>query len=326
MANPELVIPIPDQIVTKGQSVSLSIAGNLVDPDAVDRFLYTVQGLPVGTGFSVDQNTGLFGGTATAADVAAIPMYPTIYAALASNPNVVGSVMLTIDGVTEEPTVEATYYVSSTATGSGNGSLASPYTPSQAANINMLAIVPTPTTHLYVDWEPGNYDTVFVPRYGGISNDAKLVHRVRTAGVARIRGTSNDYGIELRLGIYSGQAYGVNYVDFEREADRNFEVDGRVVFGTGGGQIGKGQDPEPVASIRKGILLEGANCTLDLDVRRTAGWNGIDVGYLAGGSIIRINGTQHGTPFDSGPNDFGDQIWVSQSMNSSQRIGLDSDA
>ena len=75
MANPVVDTPIPDQSDTDLASVSLDISGNFSDADVTDTLTYTIQsGLPIGTGFTIDSLTGVFSGTATAADEAAQPL------------------------------------------------------------------------------------------------------------------------------------------------------------------------------------------------------------------------------------------------------------
>ncbi len=326
MANPALVVPIPDRTVTKGQSVSFAVTTNLVDPDAGDRIVYSFTGLPTGTGLSGDSSTGILSASSlTAADLAAVPFNVTVTGRAASNDEIVGSFTLPFDGTVEEPSVSANYYVSSTATGTGSGTLASPYTVSQIAALNVANL--GAVTHVYVDWEPGNYDDKpYIPYTGGVSSSVMLKHRVRTAGVVRFRGSQSgsarDYAIELRVGVYSGTSYAANYIEFERASDRNFEIDGQVVFGTSGGQVGKGQNPENYAKIRKGLLIEGVGCVIDLDIVRTAGWSGTDISNAAANNIYRISHSQHGTPFYPGPDgtdDFGDMTWLDAGNGSTRR-------
>jgi hypothetical protein len=327
MANPALVVPIADQTVTKGQSVSFGVTTNLVDADAVDRLLFSATGLPTNTGLSIDSGSGVLSGTVSAADIAAIPFTVTVTAVAVSNGNITGSFEIEFDGLDEEPATEANYYVSSTATGSGIGTLVSPWTASQAALLNPIVLSPTPVTDVYIDWAPGNYDS-YIPRYGGISADVRIVNRVGSAGVVRFRGpdgSSRDNGIELRQGIYSGVVYSTPFIEFERGADRNFEIDGRLVMGSGAGECGKGENPELFGTVKRGMLVESSGHIIDLDITRTAGWNGIDIGPLAASNVYRINYTQHGTPY-YGSDDFGDMVWQNQGMGPTQRHLWDASA
>jgi hypothetical protein len=92
------------------------------------------------------------------------------------------------------------------------------------------------------------------------------------------------------------------------------KIDGEVVFGTGGGQVEKGEAPSTVAHVQRGAQIFGDDITLDIDLIRTAGWNGIYIDPTASNPILRVNLSQHGTPWHSDGNDFGDTIWVDRPM------------
>lgn len=75
MANPTVSSPIADQSDVDLTSVSLDISGNFSDADVTDSLTYSIQsGLPIGTGFTIDSQTGVLSGSSTAADDAAAPL------------------------------------------------------------------------------------------------------------------------------------------------------------------------------------------------------------------------------------------------------------
>ena len=86
------------------------------------------------------------------------------------------------------------------------------------------------------------------------------------------------------------------------------------MFGAGAGQIKKGEAPESVSRILRGVDITGDDNVLEIDFTRTAGWNGITMRSGAERNALRINTSQHGTPFHPDGNDFGDTIWIEQDM------------
>jgi hypothetical protein len=324
MANPALVVPIADQTVTKGQVVSFAVTTNLVDPDAGDRLVYSVAGLPSGTGFAINSSTGVLFGGANAPDIAAMPLELTITATAASNSNIVGSFVLTMEsGLVEPEPASTTFYVTNTGV-AGAGTVGSPFSVAQVNNFSILTLSPTPVADVDFLWAVGNYDNQpYIPRTGGISASVRLRHRAAAAGTVRFRGPQTgsgiDYGVELRLGTYAGQVYAADFIEFMRESGKNFEIDGQAVAGAGAGEFGKGEAPDEVAKIRKGALIEGRGCDLAITSTRTAGWAGFDISELADDNVYRLGSVQHGTPFYPDGNDFGDAAWVSQSMASTLR-------
>jgi hypothetical protein len=67
--------PLSDRNDSIDESVGFSIADNFVDPESGQELTYSiVSGLPVGTGLSIDPDTGVISGTPTTADLAAEPM------------------------------------------------------------------------------------------------------------------------------------------------------------------------------------------------------------------------------------------------------------
>ncbi len=105
-----------------------------------------------------------------------------------------------------------------------------------------------------------------------------------------------------------------NYTRIGGCNDNKIIVDGGVVFGAGAGQIKKGEAPEAVSKIVRGIDIAGDDNLLEIDLTRTAGWNGITMRSGAERNALRINTSQHGTPFHPDGNDFGDTIWIDQDM------------
>ena len=66
-----------------------------------------------------------------------------------------------------------------------------------------------------------------------------------------------------------------NYTGIGGCNDNKIIVDGGVVFGAGAGQVKKGEAPEAVTKILRGLDITGDDNVLEIDLTRTAGWNGI---------------------------------------------------
>jgi hypothetical protein len=172
--------------------------------------------------------------------------------------------------------------------------------------------------HVTVYIEDGNYrNQPIIPSNSGVS----ATQNIRYCAIG---------GDVYLLGPSSGSIlYGINiaaaraYITVGGCDTNKVIIDGEVVFGTGGGQVEKGEDPSAFAKITRGVALEGDDITLEIDQRRTAGWNGIDVGANAARPVLRLNSNQHGTPYYPDGNDFGDTIWVQQGMLGSNPVLLD---
>lgn len=81
MASPVLDTPIADQSTAEQGAVSLDVSGNFSDADAGDQLTFSISnGLPAGTGLSIDPTTGVLSGTPNAADIAAAPLALTLKA------------------------------------------------------------------------------------------------------------------------------------------------------------------------------------------------------------------------------------------------------
>ena len=78
MANPVVDTPTPDQSDEEQSGVNFDISGNYSDADVTDSLTYSVLGLPVGTGLTMNPQTGILSGTPTAADTAASPISVTV--------------------------------------------------------------------------------------------------------------------------------------------------------------------------------------------------------------------------------------------------------
>ena len=105
---PVLAVAIADQNATQATAFGpLDISGNFSDPDG-DTLQYSVDGLPLGTGLSLDTSTGVLSGTPTNADAQASPISVTVTAADTEPLSVSGTFTLSVTNVNDDPFVVAT--------------------------------------------------------------------------------------------------------------------------------------------------------------------------------------------------------------------------
>ena len=104
---PVLIMPIANQNATEATPFGpLDTSVNFSDPDG-DILQFSVIGLPVGSGLSMNTNTGVLSGTPTNADALASPISVTITAADAQPLSVSDTVMLAVTNVNDDPFVVA---------------------------------------------------------------------------------------------------------------------------------------------------------------------------------------------------------------------------
>jgi hypothetical protein len=309
MAAPTAVGSVPTQTTVIGVSVNLDASGYFSDIDAGNSLFFGISGLPTGTGLSISSTTGVISGTPTSADLAA-SFNATVTATDEDNHTRQVTVSFV---VSTAPSAAQNYYVNGT-TGSDvyDGSSAT-YTSGTTGPWKTITRANTVNDHASgnVDiWvAPGNYrNQPWIPQNSGADDTHRIRLRVNGSGVVYLLGPSSSsilYGME----IYA------DYVSVLRESSSSyFCVDGEVVFGTDPGEVAKNGAPESVAKITRGIIIDGVGVELDMDIRRTAGWSGIDL--LEGCDLIElaINFEQHGTAYHTSGDDFGDMIWVAQPM------------
>ena len=177
---------------------------------------------------------------------------------------------------------------------------------------------PTTAGHVTVYIETGNYrNQPIIPDNSGLSV-TQNIRWCAIGGDVYLLGPSSS-SILYAIDIAAARAFiTVGGCDSNR-----IKVDGEVVFGTRGGQVEKGEDPASVARVQRGVNVLGDDITIDVDHMRTAGWSGIDVGASAARPILRFNALQHGTPYYTDGNDFGDTIWVDQAMDGTNPVLID---
>jgi hypothetical protein len=99
-----------------------------------------------------------------------------------------------------------------------------------------------------------------------------------------------------------------------------FSVDGEVSFGTGGGQVAKGDNPQLVQHLGQGVFVGADNVTIDCNIFRTCGgWTAVGQLSDIDNFVCRANCDQHGTPYCppgvdgiSTVQDYGDFFFIPQ--------------
>lgn len=304
MAAPTAVGTIAARSDTLLSVITLDTSGYFSDIDAGNSLTYSATGFPTGTGLSINASTGAITGTPTAADLAA-SFDVTVTATDEQNRTQTTTVSFV---VSTAPAAAQNYYVNGTTgndTNNGTSSGTAWRTITRANTVSADA-----TGHVDIWVAPGDYrNQPWVPANAGASDSRRIRLRVNGTGVVNILGPSSGspilYGMQLN----------VAYVSVLRESSSSyFRIDGEVVFGTNPGQVAKNGQPETVARITRGITVDAVGVELDMDMRRLAGWNGIDIGTSCDLIELAINFEQHGISHYSDGNDFGDMVWVPQAL------------
>jgi hypothetical protein len=309
MAVPTTVGSVPTQTTIISAAVSLDVSGYFSDIDAGNSLFYSINGLPTGTGLSINSTTGVISGTPTSADLEE-SFDATVNATDEDN----NTRQVTVSFVTAAvPTAAQNYYIDGTNGNDTYTGLSATYTSGTTGPWRTIsranAVAPHASGNVDIWVTPGNYrNQPIAPTVAGTDDTHRKRYRVNGTGIVYILGPSSGsilYGINIS----------VNYISVLRESSSSyFMVDGEVVFGTGVGEVQKNGSPETVAHITRGMYINAVGIDLDLDARRTAGWVGLDVDSGSDLCEFSINWTQHGTSHYSDGNDFGDTSWVSQSM------------
>jgi hypothetical protein len=320
MAVPTAVGSVPTQETIISASVNLATAGYFSDIDAGNSLFYGITGLPTGTGLSINSATGVISGTPTAADLVA--SFDAVVDATDENNN---TRQVTVNFIVAAvPTAAQNYYIDGTNGTDAYTGLSATFTSGTTGPWKTLgranAVAPHASGNVDIWVTPGNYRNQPIdPSVSGTDNTHRKRYRVNGVGVVYLLGPSSG---SIRYGVSIGTpatettaAVARNYISILREsASSYFLVDGEVVFGTGVGQVQKNGAPETVAHITRGMFANGVGIVLDLDARRTSGWVGLDFGPSIDQFEGAINWTQHGTSHYSDGNDFGDTVWVDQSL------------
>ena len=157
--------------------------------------------------------------------------------------------------------------------------------------------------HVTVYIEAGSYrNQLLDPANSGISSTQRLRWCAMGGNVTLLGPASGRVTFAWRIDT--------NFIQIGGCDSNKIIVDGEVVFGTGSGQVEKGEAPEPYSHIQKGGEIYGDDWWLEIDQKRTAGWNAIYIDETSTRGILRSNFSQHGTPYYPDGNDFGDVLWV----------------
>jgi hypothetical protein len=320
MAVPTTVGSVPTQTTIISAAVSLDVSGYFSDIDAGNSLFYSINGLPTGTGLSINSTTGVISGTPTSADLAA-SFNATVNATDEDNNTRQVTVSFVVSAV---PTAAQNYYIDGTNGNDTYTGLSATYTSGTTGPWKTLTRANSVDDHASGNTDiwvtPGNYrNQPIAPQNSGADNTHRIRYRVNGVGVVYLLGPSSGsilYGISIGTPATETTArVARNYISILRENSSSyFYLDGEVVFGTGVGEVQKNGNPGTVANIQRGIYVNGVGNVLDMDAQRTAGWNGLTVDPDSDLVELSINWTQHGTSHHSDGNDFGDTVWVDQSL------------
>jgi hypothetical protein len=221
------------------------------------------------------------------------------------------------------PPVAQTYYISCV-DGNDTDDGMSP-TNAWATISRANSVQPHANGHVDILVAPCEYrNQVYTPQNGGTDATHKIRLRPHGTGAVRLLGPSSG---RIRHVLFIT----VPWIEVMRESNAYFEIDGEVVFGSGGGQVEKGEDPDQFAHVLRGAWVEASNVTLDVDLKRVGGWTTIDQGPATGATntpnlTLRINCEQMGTPFYPGDEDYADAVFVPQQMLQTHRMLIDGGA
>jgi hypothetical protein len=309
MAVPTTVGSVPTQTTVISVPVSLDASGYFSDIDAGNSLFFGISGLPTGTGLSISSTTGVISGTPTSADLVA-----SFDAVVTATDEQNRTRQVTVNFIVAAvPTAAQNYYIDGTNGNDAYTGLSATFTSGTTGPWKTLgranAVAPHASGNVDIWVTPGNYrNQPIVPTVAGTDTTHRKRYRVNGTGVVYILGPSSgsiNYGVSIS----------VNWISVLRESAASyFMVDGEVVFGTGVGEVQKNGAPETVAHITRGVFVNATGVVLDLDAQRTAGWVGLDFGASVDQCEFSINWTQHGTSHYSDGNDFGDIVWVDQSL------------
>lgn len=313
---PQTVGLIPAQTNVPSATVSLDIKPFFFDFDATDVLTFSATGFPGGTALSINSSSGVISGTPNGNDLAA--SFTVVVTATDSHGH---SNAISIPFVTSTaPSAAQNFYINGSTGNDAWDGLSPTFVSGTNGPWRSIARANTVGPHgsghvdiwVHVAGSPYRND-VWTPQTAGTNSTHKIRLRVNGTGVCKLMGPTTG-SIQYAINI------GVQWIEVMRESSTTyFEVDGEVTFGTGGGQIAKGDNPQLVAHIQRGINVTADNVVLDLNQVKTAGWSGIDVNEDLDNFTVRMNLEQHGTPYcppgvDGIPTvqDYGDFFFVPQ--------------
>lgn len=154
-------------------------------------------------------------------------------------------------------------------------------------------------------------DDPYIPANSGTDSTHRIILKPRSGDVRLCGPTSGSLTYAMRFND------GIDHIEVQEDSGNRIEIYGEVVFGTSSGEAQKCVStctstlPDAVARITQGVLIAGDDIVLDYDHSNTAGWGGVVISSSADRPIIRMNGSQHGTPFYTGNADWGDMVATS---------------
>jgi hypothetical protein len=195
----------------------------------------------------------------------------------------------------------------------GGGSIGPRRTPAGINNIQ-----PSASGHVVIKFKPGTYRGTWTPQYSGTDNNHRIILEVDGIGIVTWLGPASgemEYAMQIGDGFTDGGEYTRNYLSVLRTSESQyFRIDGEVIYGTGAGQIEKGENIESFGHIHKLAHINGVGIVLECQVRRTQGNDGLEFGDSTDLFVARIDWEQHGAAFNLGGEDYGDMIRINQSI------------
>jgi hypothetical protein len=296
MSTPQTVGLIPPQSHAPSASISLDIKPYFSDLDATDVLTFSAAGFPASTALSISSTTGVISGTPNGNDLAA--SFVVTVTATDSHSH---TRQTTISFITATaPSAAQNFYVNGLTGNDAWDGLSATFTSGTNGPWRTIARSNTVPAHgsghtdiwVHVDGSPYRNDC-WTPANAGATSSRKIRLRVNGSGPCYLMGPATGSV------LYAYNINNKNHIEIMREsATTRFVVDGEVSFGTGTGQIAKGDNPQLAAHLQRGGYVDGtAGIVLDYDHVRTAGWSGIDTPETLNNIIFRINTDQHGTPY-----------------------------
>lgn len=303
MTAPSVVATIADRQDAPGVAIPTYDAS--VHFDDLDSrgtpITWSLENMPAGTGISINSSTGVLTITPNANDLAA----SFVGRIRATDSRGVTNYIDVPFVSTSVPTAAASFYVDgATGDDSNNGSSGAPWkTIGRACQVG-------PDTGGDVDIfvAPGDYrhtsaaPQILRPQNSGTDATHRIRWRVNGAGVVRILGPSSG---SITHGLIIDP--GIRWIVVERTADRYFCVDGEVRWGTGAGEVQKGDAPETVAHIKQGIrIYDGDTCVIGVHLTGCSDWDGCISTGASGSCTLHLSSDYHGTCFYPGGQDRAD--------------------
>lgn len=294
MTAPTVVSVIPDQQDAPSVAITpFDASVYFTDQEESNSLTYSFSGFPGSSGLSGNTSTGQISGTPNANDMAASYTVTVTATDEGGNSNSIAiEFIVAEDPVPPDPLPDpedAHFFVAPDGNDGAAGTTTGTAwrTPNRATAVTALGGGPT-----IVEFEPGEYQLSggFTISNGGSSGN-EVIWRVGSDGDVVFTAPPGQ-----TIGTMMTFVSSLQYFNMQRTATRRFVVDGKVIFGTSGGQIQRGDDPSSIARVRIAAAIDGgANCDLGFHVMRCSDWNGVRVGRSSGTLRLRLSSDQHGT-------------------------------